>query len=166
MPARKAPSKFACDSSLFKPEPPTDPRLVKGLFAGRDKELRRGFETLNNELDIRGKRSRHFDKVPWVIHGESRSGKSHLARSILAEFRPSRRRLQLLIPARDRIEALLVMADIFRQVVGLFRERTQNERLPEPVAGRPDVGLVNNLIERMLLFLNEAQTATETREKS
>jgi hypothetical protein len=25
MPSRKAPSKFACDSSLFKPEPPTGP---------------------------------------------------------------------------------------------------------------------------------------------
>jgi hypothetical protein len=166
MPSRKALSKFACDSSLFKPEPPTDPRLVKRLFAGRDKELRRGFETLKNELDIHGKRSRHFDKVPWVIHGESRSGKSHLARRILAEFPANTRRLQLLIPARDRVEALLVIADIFRQLVGLFRERTQNERLPESVAGRPDIGIVNNLIERMLLFLNEAQTATETREKS
>ena len=59
-----------------------------------------------------------------------------------------------------------MIADIFRQLVGLFRERTQNERLPEPVAGRPNVGIVNNLIERMLLFLNEAQTATETQEKS
>jgi|GEM_PF-6795601 len=166
MPSRKALSKFDCDSSLFKPEPPTDPGLVKRLFAGRDKELRRGYQTLRNELDIRGKRSRHFDKVPWVIHGESRSGKSHLARRILAEFRPNSRRLQLLIRARDMVEALLVMADVFRQVVYLFRDRTRNERLLEPVAGRPDVGLVNNLIERMLLFLNEAQTATETREKS
>src|SRR5437773_2730329 len=130
MPPRKTPSKFDCDSALFKPEPPTDDRLVKCLFAGRDKELRRGFETLNNELDIRGKRSRHFDKVPWVIHGESRSGKSHLARRILAKFRPDPRRLKLILTARDRVEALLVMADIFRQVVGLFRERTQDERLP------------------------------------
>src|SRR5262249_43119869 len=161
MASRKALSKFACDSSLFKPEPPTDPRLVKRLFAGREKELRRGFETLKNELDLRGKRSRHFDKVPWVIHGESRSGKSHLARRILAKFPATARRLQPLIPARDRVEALLVIADIFRQLVGLFRECAQNERLSDPVAGRPDVRTVNNLVERMLLFLNEAQTATE-----
>src|SRR5262245_49608194 len=109
MPAPKKRSKFACDTSLFKPEPHTDPRLVKRLFAGRTSELRRGFETLKNQLDVDGKRSRRFDKKPWVIHGESRSGKSHLARRILAEFKPRDDRFQLLVPARDRVEALLVM---------------------------------------------------------
>jgi hypothetical protein len=166
MAASRKKSKFDCDTSLFKPEPPTDSRLVKCLFAGREKELHRGFRTLKNELDIGGKRSRRFDKKPWVIHGESRSGKSHLARRILAEFKPHPKRVQLLIPARDRVEAILVMADIFRQVVGMFRERTQDQRLDEPVAGRPDVRLVNNLIERMTLFLDEAQTATLTHERA
>jgi hypothetical protein len=165
MPTSKQ-SKLDCDTSLFKPEPPTDRLLVKRLFAGRERELQRGFKTLRNELDIAGKRSRRFDKTPWVIHGDSRSGKSHLARRIVAEFKPQRKRLSILSLARDRIEAILVMQDIFRQVVALFRERIADQHLDAPLAGRPNVQLVNDLVERMTLLLEEAQTATFTRERA
>jgi hypothetical protein len=166
MPARKKKSKFDCDTSLFKPEPPTDPGLVKRLFAGRAQELEGGFQTLKRELDIGGRRSRRFDKKPWVIHGESRSGKSHRARRILAEFRPHPKRLQLLILARDQVAAILVMGKIFREVVGMFRERIEDQRLDEPVAGRPNVRLVNDLIERMTLFLDQAEGVTITHERT
>ena len=105
MSKKKAISKYAVDTSLFKPEPPADVKLVKALFAGRDAQLTRGYETLSNQCDVNGKRSKSFDKRPWVIHGESRSGKSHLARRILAEFRPNPMRLQFLVPAREKIEA-------------------------------------------------------------
>ena len=165
MSKKKAISKYAVDTSLFKPEPPADIKLVKALFAGRDAQLTRGYETLSNQCDVNGKRSKSFDKRPWVIHGESRSGKSHLARRILAEFRPNPMRLQFLVPAREKIEALLVMADLFRQLLGHFRRLTQDQRLPQTVADLPDVRLVDELINRMELFLNEAQSATLTREK-
>jgi hypothetical protein len=165
MPPRRAASKFSCDTSLFKPEPPVDERLVKELFAGRGRELERGLTTLRSQLDLNGKRSRHFDKKPWIIHGESRSGKSHLARRILAEFRPHAKRLELLIPAREKIEAVRVMGNLFRELVGHFRRLIHDQRLEEHVAGRPNVLLVDQLVDRMELFLDEAQSATVTREQ-
>jgi hypothetical protein len=165
MSKRKSPTKYAADTSLFKPEPPTDERLVKALFAGREAQLERGYQTLVNQCDVNGKRSKSFDKRPWVIHGESRSGKSHLARRILAELRANPKRLKFLVPAREKIEAILVMADLFRQLLGHFRCLTQDQRLPQTVADLPDVRLVDQLIERMEMFLDEAQSATMTREQ-
>jgi hypothetical protein len=166
MTPKKKPSKFACDSSLFKPEPPMDKRLVKQLFCGREKELRRGLETLKSQLDLEGKRSERFDKRPWIIHGESRSGKSHLARRIFADLPNDHQRIQLIIPAREKIEALRVMANLFRELLGHFRHRTQDQRLPDPVYQEDDVRLVDRLIDRMELFLNEAESATVTTEQS
>jgi hypothetical protein len=165
MPRKKPPSKFACDSALFKPEPPMDKQLVKKLFHGRVNELRRGLETLKSQLDLGGKRSRKVDKRPWIIHGESRSGKSHLARRIFAELPDDDERIQLIIPAREKIEALLVMANLFRQLVGHFRRRTQDQRLPTLVCEEPEVRLVDDLVDKMDLFLNDAQSATVTTER-
>ncbi len=166
MAPRKTRSKYDCDISLFQPEPPVAERLVKSLFAGRDAELQKGYKILLRHLDISGSRSKGFDKKPWVIHGESRSGKSHLARRILAEFKAKPQRIKMLIPAREKIEALLVMADLFGQLVGEFRRLTSDDRLSPPVKDLPDIRLVDDLIEQMRLFLDTAQSATITRERS
>jgi hypothetical protein len=165
MAKKKEMSKYACDSSLFKPEPPITPTLVKQLFHGRAKELQRGIETLKSQLDIDGKQSKTRDKRPWVIHGESRSGKSHLARRIFVEMPENDRRIQLMIPAREKIEAVLVMGNLFRELLGHFRRRTQDQRLTEPVYLQPDVQLVDRLIDKMELFLNDVQSATLTTEQ-
>jgi hypothetical protein len=57
------------------------------------------------------------------------------------------------------------MSDLFRQLLGYFRRLTQDQSLPRIVADLPDVLLVDRLIERMDLFLNDAESATVTREQ-
>ena len=130
MPPIKATSKYAYDPELFKPEPPENPKLVKALFCGRVAELRRGIETLKRFGDVNGRRAKQRDKRPWVIHGESRSGKSHMARRILADLPSGRKKLKLLIPARDRLDATEVMRNLFERMRLHFEGRLaplQNE---------------------------------------
>lgn len=116
-------SKYSYDPELFKPEPPENMKLVKALFWGREVELERGLETLKRFGDVNGKRAKQRDKRPWVIHGESRSGKSHLARRILADFRPGKKRVKLLIPARERLSAAEVMRTLFENLRLEFEQR-------------------------------------------
>ena len=61
------------------------PALVKDLFCWRDKELEQGLKVLDGNLDVGGMRAATRDKRPWVIHGDTRSGKSHLARRLMLE---------------------------------------------------------------------------------
>ena len=143
-----------------------DEKLVKGTFCGREEELRRGIEVLKSQLDLNGKLSKTSDKRPWIIHGESRSGKSHLARRIFADLPKSKSRIKLMIPAREKVEAILVMGHLFRELLGYFRNLTQDQTLPEQVWLQEDVRLVDRLIDKMELFLNQAQSATITTETS
>lgn len=96
----KKKTKFDVQAGLFKAEPPINPNDVKRLFYGREQELHRGTATLNSNLDVSGRVSKKRDKRPWVVHGESRSGKSHLARRIVAEFPSNNRRIQFLVTAK------------------------------------------------------------------
>nr|VFK22818.1 MAG: hypothetical protein BECKLFY1418C_GA0070996_11285 [Candidatus Kentron sp. LFY] len=159
-------SKFAVRAELFRAEPPINPKDVKALFCGRDMELRRGIETLKASFDINGKKSRQGDKWPWVIHGESRSGKSHLARRIIAEFPPGRKRIQFLVTAKERLEAMTVMRRLFEHLEGEFSSRITDERLDENPFQRPQVQWVRQLIEKIALFEPDVQTVTLTTEQS
>ncbi|MBM3335291.1 hypothetical protein FJY63_11575, partial [Candidatus Sumerlaeota bacterium] len=159
-------SKYAVDPHLFKPEPPVEPRQVKELFHGREQELCRGVESLKAGLDIGGKRSKRLGKSPWVIHGESRSGKSHLARRIFAQFPDSDRRIQLRIPAGNRLDALLVLRELFEEMRQRFLTRVYDQRLAHDPLSHPEVQLVRQLVEKVGLFEPGAQTATLTVEQS
>ena len=161
------PSKFDCQPDLFKPEPPENPKHVKLLFSGRVKELERGVTTLKSYLDVKGKRSKEHDKRPWVIHGESRSGKSHLARRILVDLPHGKRRPQLVIRARGRMDALVVMWNLLERLNGEFCWRTEDETLPDSPVAIPKVQLISKLMREAAIFLRDgAETATITFEES
>ncbi len=157
MATARPPSLFAVDTLLFKPEPPVLPKDVRALFHGREQELQRGLETLKANLDVEGKRSKQSDKRPWVIHGESRSGKSHLARRIFADMPSSALRLQCLISSGGRLDALTVLRDLFEVLRGEFKTRILDERLAASPLKNPDVRLVLQLIEKVGLFTSDVQ---------
>lgn len=145
-------SKFGTDALLFKPEPPIDRRHVKALFYGREAELKRGLQSLKANLDISGKRSKRADKRPWVIHGESRSGKSHLARRVFADLPKGKKRIQCIVPAGGRLDAVAVMRDLFENLRGEFKTRVLDQSLSNDPMQSPQVKLVDQLIEKIALF--------------
>lgn len=160
-----ASKKYAIDQLLFKPEPPVEPRQAKRLFCGRTAALQRGLQGLRAGLDTDGRRSRRYDKYPWVVHGESRSGKSHLARCIFAALPDTDERLQIRIAAGGRLDAIAVMRDLFEQFRGRFLNRLLDPRLPVEVSRSGDVMVVRALVEKISLFEPAAQSATLSMEK-
>lgn len=165
---RKTPTanKFAVNAGLFKAEPPVNPKDVKSLFCARDLELRRGIETLKANFDVGGRKSKVSDKWPWVVHGESRSGKSHLARRIIAEFPSTRKRIQFLVTAKERLEAMTVMRQLFETLHGEFRTRIADQRLEDDLFRHPRVSFVCQLIDKISLFETDVQTVELTTEQS
>jgi hypothetical protein len=157
-------SKFAVNDLLFKPEPPVAPRDVKELFKGRAAELERGRETLKANLDLEGERSKRADKRPWVVHGESRSGKSHLARRIFADIPPRKDRIQCLIPSGGRLDALAVMRDLFETLRGEYKSRIWDQTLTEDPLKQPAVQLVEQLVEKIGMFASGVQAVELTHE--
>ncbi len=164
--ARKRPAgKTSSDPNLFRPEPPVANKSVKDTFCGREQELRYCLVTLKDNLDVDGARSETDDKRPWIIHGESRCGKSHLARRILIDLPENRDRLHIVVPAREQLSALKVMRAVFRELIGPFRERINDQRRPEPI-DRPDaVRVLDDIVDRTEQLLREGQTATESTER-
>ena len=150
--SRQQPSKYECNVSLFSAEPPDDPRLIKVLFCGRERELDRGLSTLKANWDVRGRRAKRGDKHPWIIHGESRSGKSHLARRILAGLPASKKRIVLQIPARERISAALVMRQLFEKLNGEFCWRIDDQTLPQVPSVNPHIRAISRIAEQFRLF--------------
>jgi hypothetical protein len=157
-------SKFTVNDLLFKPEPPMTPREVKKLFCGRAAELQRGLETLKENVDVDGKRSKTSDKRPWVIHGESRSGKSHLARRIFADMPNKDDRLQCLIPSGGRLDAVAVMRDLFEDLRGKYKNRILDQRRGDNLLQQPLVSLADQLIDKIGLFRNDVQAVELTSE--
>lgn len=162
----KKTTKFDVQAGLFKAEPPINPNDVKRLFYGREQELHRGTATLNSNLDVSGRVSKKRDKRPWVVHGESRSGKSHLARRIVAEFPSNNRRIQFLVTAKERLEAMIVMRQLFETLHGEFARRIDDQRLEVDLRRQPRVDLVRQLIDRIGLFAADVQGVELTIEKS
>jgi len=146
-------SKYKYDDNIFMPEPPDNPKHVVALFCGRKKELECGINTLKNGIDLYGKRMRKYDKKPWIIHGESRSGKSHLARRIMASLPKNKKRLQLYVPARERLEALAVMTNLFEQIRFDFSSRINNVRNHQIIQNNPWIHLTIELIGQISLFI-------------
>jgi hypothetical protein len=163
--AKKASSsKFAVSDLLFKPEPPILPADVKRLFHARSAELSRGLETLKANLDIDGKRSKRSDKRPWVIHGESRSGKSHLARRIFAELPSTGGRIQCIIPCGGRLDAMILMRELFEDLRGQYKNRLLDQRMDDNPLAQPIVALAEQLIDKIALFKNDVQAVELTYE--
>ena len=161
----KLPSKTYHDAALFKPEPPDNNIHIKRLFCGREAALEQGVNRLRSNFDVAGRRSRRHDKQPWVLHGQSRSGKSHLARRILAAFPASQRRIQILIQANERLNALSVMKAIFETMRGEYGNRIYDQRHDVDPAAQPQLVLVDNLIGHIGLFEPGIQSVSLSLEK-
>ncbi|MBF0136294.1 MAG: hypothetical protein H7833_13460 [Magnetococcus sp. DMHC-1] len=132
------PKKKIPDPLLFRSQTPEHSRLVKELFQGRQQELDDGVAILQAGLDWAGKRGQAgLDKIPWVIHGETRSGKSHLARRILTELAEvsdasdAKDAWQIIVQARDRLDAVQVMQKIFDGLLGFYHACLVDARFPE-----------------------------------
>jgi adenosyl cobinamide kinase/adenosyl cobinamide phosphate guanylyltransferase len=126
----KKQSKYKYDSRLFSAEPPEDDDSLKKLFCGRKLSLRKASETLEHNMDIKGERN---GKKPWIIVGESRSGKSHLARHLfgLLKKRNSKKPFYyVVIPAREKLESREVVRVLFERIREIYIEnRPQLEEL-------------------------------------
>ncbi|MEO5348292.1 MAG: ATP-binding protein [Magnetococcus sp. YQC-3] len=113
---------------LFHPEPPSGQDVVT-LFQGREDALVTSVETLRYGLDARSPNANDFfgedqTKKPWIVHGPTRSGKSHLGRRIMKEFEGDARRRAFIFPCRERLEPTGILRDIFEKVCALFHELT------------------------------------------
>ena len=158
-------SKFNVPPHLFKPEPPSDPRQVKRLFCGRPTELHVGVERLKAGLDLRGRRA-NGDKYPWVIHGESRSGKSHLARRIFADFPESEQRWQVRVIAGGQLDAIRVLQQLFEKFSAFFDARLMDQKLPVDPLQTVEIRIAKQLVDRIGLFESGTQSVTLTAEDS
>lgn len=113
---------------LFRSEPPAG-EDVKTLFKGRTEELARSLAQLRYNLDERANAENADDffgtdetKDLWIIHGPTRSGKSHLGRRILADFPEDTAHRKLFFPCRDRLEPTEVFQRIFEGICTIFHE--------------------------------------------
>ena len=145
-----APSKFSGHPEPFKPEPPDKPEILKRLFCGRERALRQGTETLGCNWDYDGVWGKTLDKRPWIIHGESRSGKSHLARRILIDMQARYPDIiSLIIPARRRDTAQRVLETLFQKLRDEFNvEQTAEQIVLKVKAAAPhaqQADIVNSL---------------------
>jgi hypothetical protein len=101
---------------VFRAEPPSDDRTAIRLLVGREDVVERAYQGLRRHLDIGGLTTKPTGKHPAIIQGETRSGKSHLAKCLFARFRESDKRLRIEVPARNRGDALAVIRAIFERL--------------------------------------------------
>ena len=111
------------DIATFKPEAPELPKLVRELFCARDEELSQALESLRGNLDVSGRRAGTRDKRPWVIHGDSRSGKSHLARRLMLELPHDDEHLQFVLVLRQKQDAAVAMQMLLDELVHAYAGR-------------------------------------------
>lgn len=163
-------NKFVYDTRLFMTEPPDDSALVGKLFCGRQQEVQRALDTLKHNMDRDGKRGA---KKPWVIVGESRSGKSHLARYVMSKLKKTRGDKKyhfIVVSARERLDAFEVVKLLFEQLRTLYRDLRRDvnfsvDSLPEPIRTHAETTLsvVDQIVDRVSHFIEQG---TETLEFS
>ncbi|MEI8393434.1 MAG: ATP-binding protein [Rhodospirillaceae bacterium] len=145
----------------FKSEPPVKDETVKRLFLGRALALKLGTEALGTFWDYDGKRWRDGDKRPWIIHGESRSGKSHLARRILIELQERHPDIvTLAIQARERNSAQYVMGELFRELCHEFLTRVHGPQVPDGLLLDPMVRNAVHVISKLEIFEDGRDSVT------
>jgi hypothetical protein len=157
------PSKFSAHPNPFKPEPPDRPEVLKGLFCGRERALRQGAETLRHNWDYDGLygRDNENEKRPWIIHGESRSGKSHLARRILIELKEGQPDIvTLVVPARERNTAQRVLEMLFQKLRNAFLTRVHGPAVSLNLLLDPMVQDAVRMIDRLGDFERGVETIT------
>jgi hypothetical protein len=150
-------TKYNYHPDLFTPEPPDDPSKVKSLFCGRERELRRGLETLRSHMDLKGRWSAGHGKRPWIVHGESRAGKSHLARRILADLQSGADIVTCVIPARERLQAAQVMSTLFERIASEFTSRQSQQSLLGRLLKDPEVEVVQDIVDRVQALSTECE---------
>ncbi|MEO5374376.1 MAG: ATP-binding protein [Alphaproteobacteria bacterium] len=144
---------YGVHPGLFKSEPPNGREVVRSLFCGREYELQYCTSTLRDSMVRDGEQSRDFDKQPWIIHGESRAGKSHLARRILTDLDNGEDILSFIIPARERLQAVKVMETLFNKIANEFTSRHSSrslwEKAKDVVAESPETEVVLDIIDKV-----------------
>lgn len=153
-----SPTKYDYAQGLFWPQPPDNPKLVRALFCGREQDLDHCVSRLKASCDVNGKQARNGSKVPWVIHGESRSGKSHLARMVMQKLPKRKKRFQIFVPAKERLEASAVMESIFEALSADFLKATEDVTLKEDLQPYSIVQLTRNLISEVRQFSGGAES--------
>jgi hypothetical protein len=147
--------KYGYDPLLLHPDPPETPALVRSLFIGRDSELARGTSILMKHRDLSGTKT--SGKRPWVIHGESRMGKSHLARRILLDLPEDSKHLQIKVYARGSWDAERVIQDIFSSLYDVYRNLV-NSRTFRPNQGQEAlIRSSHALFEQVKIFSGPAK---------
>ena len=144
--------------NLFQPEPPEGRHQIKKLFRNRTDELEQGVGLLRRCMDVRGRRKDLKGFRPWVIHGESRSGKSHLARRVLHAFPDGPKTCSVLVSARERLEARRVMEMVSEHVRYDYNRILALDKNKDQVSKNPWIRLTDSLIEQVAVFLG-ARTA-------
>ena len=113
---------------VFRAEPPEDDATAVKLMVGRDEVVKRAYQDLRRGWDKGGRKAKRGRKHPWLIEGETRSGKSHLARCLFARFKDDGgkcRKIQ--VPARARGDAVTVIHSIFELLRDEFFAYYNNE---------------------------------------
>lgn len=94
---------------LFDPNPPEAEGDVEALFHNRVNELRDAMDKL---------RAPHLPALPLVVHGPSRSGKSHFARYLVqVAVREGAPFFPILVAAGEKMNARRVLARMYRRLL-------------------------------------------------
>lgn len=147
------------DIQTFVSEAPEKPELVRSLFCAREAELSRALDVLRANLDVGGRRAATSDKRPWVIHGDSRSGKSHLARRVMLELPRDDQHVQVKLVLRQKQDATVAMEmllDALEEAAGsppVSRTRVRSAGMMGRAAAQVIRGMMENQGVRHVLAL-------------
>lgn len=154
------------DISTFKPEPPLKSEHIMSLFVGREVQLRRGIEVLKKHSDAEGRKRIKLEKQPpWIISGESRVGKSHLARRIILGLPKSGKRKYIIIPSRERLNATEVMKVLFEKLKEIYYQCINSQEKGKGQY-RKSIIAVNEIIDKVSSFPPGADEVTLTLSES
>ena len=124
---------------LFQHNPPNNSKLIKNLFINRTWEL----EELKTQLDLEEPR-----KQIEIIHGNSRTGKSHLAFRYFADYDKTKLNF-IKINAADGGTANLILLDMFSYL------RNHLESITEPAILYPEEVSSLSILNQALRLIHE-----------